>query len=152
MISKTFTYKDYDGNERTETFYFHLSKAELVTMEMAEPGGLRKKMENYLAAKDVPKIMEFFRDLIKRSYGEKANDGRRFVKSDDIFDAFSQTEAYSMLFMELITDDAAAEAFFTGIMPEDIQEEAKKNAEKIVDISNHSLDQKVIETTGSIKE
>ena len=38
MLKKTITYIDYDDNERTEDFYFNLSKAELLEMEWSVEG------------------------------------------------------------------------------------------------------------------
>ena len=111
MLKKTITYVDYNGNERTETedYYFNLSKAEIMEMEMSTTGGLAEMIQKIVAAQDAPAIIKVFKDLILKAYGEKSADGKRFIKSDEIRDAFSQTEAYSQLFMELATDaDAAA--------------------------------------------
>lgn len=117
MLKKTMTYTDYDGNERTEDFYFNLSKAEVTEMEMSHDGGLVKLIEKIVAEQDVKRIIEIFKDLILRSYGEKSADGKRFVKSQELRDSFAQTEAYSDLFMELATDAEAASAFVNGILP-----------------------------------
>ncbi len=47
-------------------------------------------------------------------------DGKRFVKSKEMAEAFSQTEAYSDLFMELSTNTDAAIEFAKGIMPAEL--------------------------------
>lgn len=112
------TYTDYDGNERTEDFYFNLTKAEVTEMEMSKTGGLVKVIEKIVAEQDAAKIIDIFKDLILRAYGEKSLDGRRFVKSQEIRESFAQTEAYSDLFMELATDATAATAFVNGITPQ----------------------------------
>lgn len=117
MLKKTITYTDYDGNERTEDFYFNLTKAEVAEMEMSYTGGMVKMLEKIVAEQDSKRIIEIFKDLILMSYGEKSPDGKRFVKSQEIRDSFSQTEAYSDLFMELATDAEAASAFVNGILP-----------------------------------
>lgn len=130
MLKKTIKYVDYDNNEREEDFYFNLSQAELTTMQMSEVGGLEKKLDNIVKAQDAPRIMEMFRDIIRRSYGVKSPDGRRFVKSEALSDEFEQTEAYSILFMELCTNAEAAAAFVQGILPKDLAEEVKKAAPK----------------------
>lgn len=117
MLTKTITYVDYDGNERTEKFYFNLTQAELVEMEVSATGGLTRYIEKILESKDGAKIMEIFKDLLFKAYGEKSPDGRRFIKSKDLSIAFSQTEAYNKLFMELCTDSKAAAAFVNGIIP-----------------------------------
>lgn len=125
MIKKTITYVDYDGTERTEDFYFNLTKAEVMAMEMGTTGGVKKMLEKIVAEKDNKRIVEVFQDIIKRSYGEKSPDGKRFIKTPEVVEAFTQTEAYSELFMELATNAQAAAAFINGIVPQGMVE---KNA------------------------
>lgn len=122
MLKKTITYTDYNGMERTEDFYFNLTKVELVKMEASVTGGLGEKLKRISAAKDGAAIMEVFEDLIKRSYGIKTADGG-FVKRQEYFDAFVSTEAYSNLFMELVTNDTEAANFVNGIIPADMRKQ-----------------------------
>lgn len=117
MFKKTVTYTDYDGVERTESFYFNLSEAEIVEMELGTEGGWRDRMQRIIDSKDAPTIMREFKKLIMLSYGIKSDDGRRFIKSDDISRDFIQTEAYNQIFMELVTDGKAAADFANGIAP-----------------------------------
>ena len=117
MLKKTITYTDYNDVERTEDFYFNLTKAELMEMEMGAVGGLSGMIEKIVSAKDSPAIIKVFKELVLKAYGEKSADGKRFIKSKEISDAFSQTEAYSQLFMELATDADAASKFVNGIAP-----------------------------------
>lgn len=117
MLKKTITYTDYNEVERTEDFYFNLTKAELMEMEMGAVGGLSGMIEKIVSAKDAPSIIKVFKELVLKAYGEKSADGRRFIKSKEISDAFAQTEAYSQLFMELATDADAASKFVNGIAP-----------------------------------
>lgn len=117
MLKKTITYTDYNGLERTEDFYFNLSKAEVMEMEMSTIGGIAETIQKIVQANEAPAIIKIFKDLILKAYGEKSPDGKRFVKSDDISAAFSQTEAYSQLFMELATDYNSAAQFVNGITP-----------------------------------
>ena len=117
MLKKTITYTDYNKVERTEDFYFNLTKAELMEMEMGAVGGLSGMIEKIVSAKDAPAIIKVFKELVLKAYGEKSADGKRFIKSKEISDAFSQTEAYSQLFMELATDADAASKFVNGIAP-----------------------------------
>lgn len=124
MLKKTITYTDYNGSELTEDFYFNLSKAEIMEMEMGTTGGLAEMITKIVAAQDAPAIIKVFKDLILRAYGEKSADGKRFIKSNELSTAFSQTEAYSQLFMELATDAEAAAAFVNGIIPADMAKEA----------------------------
>lgn len=117
MLKKTITYLDYNLAERTEDFYFNLTKAEIMELEMSTSGGLAEMIKKIVAAQDAPAIIKIFKDLILKAYGEKSPDGKRFIKSEEISTAFSQTEAYSQLFMELATDADAAAAFVNGIIP-----------------------------------
>lgn len=116
MLKKTITFIDYDGNERTEDHYFNLSKAEVIEMELGEAGGLSKTLEKIVAEQDNVKLMKYFKTIILKSYGEKTADGRRFIKSPELSEAFTQTEAYSELFMELMDSEKMAE-FVNGIIP-----------------------------------
>lgn len=117
MLKKTVTYVDYNGVERTEDFYFNLTKAEVAEMEMSVEGGFSKMLEEIIASKDNVRIVSLFKQMVLKAYGEKSADGRRFVKSEEISKAFSETEAYSEIFMELALNSDQAAAFVNGIMP-----------------------------------
>ena len=123
MLKKLITYTDYNGVERTEPFYFNLSKAELMEMELGVTGGMTEMLNKIIAAKDAPSLMKTFKEMIMKAYGVKSDDGKRLIKSEELSIAFTQTEAYSVLFMELITDDKAAADFVNGIIPNEIQAE-----------------------------
>lgn len=118
MYKKTISYTDYDGNERTEDFYFNLTEAEVAKLELSTPGGLTKMMQRIVQEQNGQQIIDTFEDLIARSYGVKSPDGRQFQKSPELVKAFTQTEAYSKLFMELATDADAASEFFNHIIPQ----------------------------------
>lgn len=126
MLKRELTYTDYNGVERTEPFYFNLTKAELMEMEMSTTGGLAEMIQRIVAAQDTPSIMKVFKELILKAYGEKSADGKRFIKSPELSEAFAQTEAYSELFMELATDADAATKFINAIVP--AMDEPKKIA------------------------
>lgn len=126
MLKKTITYTDYNGVERKEDFHFNLTKAEIMEMEMSTAGGLAEMINKVVDAKDTVSIIKVFKELILKAYGEKSADGKRFIKSQEISDAFAQTEAYSILFMELATDADAATKFVNGIVPADMAREAQK--------------------------
>lgn len=128
MLKKTVTYTDYNGVERTEDFYFNLTKAEITEMELSTAGGFAEMLQKVVAAQDAPSIIKVFKDLVLKAYGEKSPDGKRFMKSEEISTAFSQTEAYSQIFMEFATDSKAAAAFVNGIVPADMQADAAKLA------------------------
>jgi hypothetical protein len=129
MIAKTITYTDYNDVERTEKFYFNLSKAEVMEMEMSTSGGLAEMIQRVVAAQDQPAIIKIFKDLILKAYGVKSPDGRKFIKSEELSLDFAQTEAYSQLFMELATDAEKASEFVNGIVPADMAKQiAEHNA------------------------
>ena len=128
MLKKTITYTDYNGVERTEDKYFNLSKAEIMEMEMSTAGGFAEMVQGIVKAQDAPAIMKIFKDIILKSYGEKSPDGKRFIKSKELSDEYSQTEAYSDLFMELCTNAEASAAFINGIIPADVAEKAAAEA------------------------
>ena len=117
MLKKTITYTDYNEITHTETYYFNLSKAECMEMEMSTSGGLTEMINKIIETQDVPAIIKIFKDLILKAYGVKSPDGKRFIKSEELRTAFAQTEAYSVLFMELATNAEEAAAFVNGIMP-----------------------------------
>lgn len=117
MLKKTITYVDYNDNERTEDFYFNLTEAEAMEMELSITGGLTEMIKKIVAAQDMPALIKVFKDLILKAYGEKSPDGKRFIKSKEITESFSQTEAFSKLFMELATNAETAAAFVNGIAP-----------------------------------
>ena len=117
MLKKTITYTDYNGAERKEDFYFNLTKAEIMEMEMSISGGLTEMINRIVAAQDAPAIVKIFKQLVLKAYGIKSPDGKRFIKSEELATEFAQTEAYSQLFMELATDADAASAFVNGIVP-----------------------------------
>lgn len=127
MIKKTITYTDYNGVERKEDFYFNLTKAEIMEMEMSTKGGLAEMIQRIVAAQDQPAIIKIFKDLIVKAYGVKSLDGKRFIKNDDVLDEFVQSEAFSQLFMELATDADAASKFVNGIVPADMAKQIAAN-------------------------
>ncbi len=117
MLKKTIAYTDYNGTPRKEDFYFNLTQAEVTELEVSVEGGLVEMINRIVAAQNGKVIIETFKDIILRAYGEKSPDGRRFIKNQEVRDAFAQTEAYSNLFMELATDAKAASEFVNGIVP-----------------------------------
>lgn len=132
MLKKTIKYNDYNGAEREDTFFFNLTQAEITEMELSTEGGLATRIKAIVEAKNTPEIIKIFKKLILQAYGEKSSDGKRFRKTNDNGIAlsleFSETEAYSKLFMELSTDDAAAAEFVNGIIPESLDKDEVKKA------------------------
>ena len=139
MLKKTINYTDFNGVERTENFYFNLTKAELMEMEMGTVGGMREMLRTIVEKQDIPKIIETIKMLIMKSYGEKSPDGRRFIKSSELSNAFAQTEAFSELYMELISNADETAAFVNGIVPFDVAANANNEAKKTDEPGNVSL-------------
>ena len=130
MYTKTIEYTDFNGEKRKEDFLFNLTKSELTRMQLGVAGGFDEKLRKIMNKQDGPAIMEFFEDLITLAYGEKSDDGKRFIKSPEMVEAFKQSAAYDVLYMELLTDDKAAADFTNGIIPAEVAEAvAKKQAE-----------------------
>lgn len=117
MLKETITYTDYNDVERKEDFYFNLTKAELMEMEIGTTGGYAKMLQKIIDAKDTASLIKIFKELVLKSYGQKSDDGKRFIKTDELSEEFKQTEAYSELFMKLATDADAAIKFVNGIIP-----------------------------------
>lgn len=134
MISEKIKYYDYDGNEREETFWFNLSKAECMELELSADGGMEKLINKIVSEQDNKKMIEIFKEIILKSYGEKSSDGKYFRKSPDISDRFASTEAYSELFMKLATDADYATKFINGILPD-----VPKNLEKASTLMNNVI-------------
>ena len=131
MLKKTIKYTDYNGVERTEDFYFNLNKAEIMEMQLTTVGGLDAYLKKIISAQDMPTLMRIFKDLILKSYGVKSDDGRRFIKNEKLREEFEQTEAYSILYMELSTDAESAAAFVNGIIPADVAKQLPKDPNEI---------------------
>lgn len=132
MLTLPFTYEDFDGNSVTETFYFNLSKTELLNLEHSVDGGLSQMYQNIVASQDAGSLIKEFQKLILASYGTKSEDGKRFIKTEQQTKEFEQTAAYDALFIRLAQDDAFAADFFIGVMPKDFRgfvEEARATVE-----------------------
>lgn len=116
MTKKTITFTDLNGISRTEDHYFNLSKPEILKMQTSVKGGYDVQLRSIAANLDGGQIMEFFEEFISKSYGIKSDDGRRFMKSEEITRSFMETPAYEVLFEELITNDKAASDFVNAVM------------------------------------
>lgn len=126
MYKRTIKYTDFNGNERVEDFYFHFSKAELAEMEFSITGGMQQMIEKVTQTQDFPALIKIWKEWILKSYGEKSADGKRFIKSKEMAEAFSQTEAYSQLFLEFANDDEKAAEFLKGVLPSDMREQVEQ--------------------------
>lgn len=132
MLKKTITYTDWNGVERTEDFYFNLSRVELVELEFSiGPGkSLSDSIKSLMNANDMGTVIKLIKDIILTSYGEKSPDGKRFIKNQEIRDSFEQNPAFDVLYMDLATNAEATAEFVAGIIPAAIRSELGDNPEK----------------------
>lgn len=128
MLKKTITYTDFSGNTRTEDFYFNLTKAEVIEMELTSPGGYVEMLNRIVNSGDPAIIMKTFKEIITKSYGVKSPDGRTMVKTEAALQDFMATEAYSDLYLELCTNADSAAAFIEAVLPKDLKTAADKIA------------------------
>lgn len=126
MLKKQVTYKDYDGNDKTTTLYFHLNKFEWLELETYTKGGLIENLKHAIETGNAKKTIDILKKIILRSYGEKDPETGSFEKSDDIAIRFSKTDAFSELFYELAYNEEAAQSFFMGLIPVELRAEAEK--------------------------
>lgn len=125
MLKKTITYTDFNGQERKDDFYFHMSKAELVEMSVSETGGLEVFIRKIIATDNYKEMVRLMKEVILKAYGEKSDDGKSFVKTPEKTAAFAQSEAYSILFMELFDSKKFAD-FVNALIPANMREELEK--------------------------
>ena len=139
MLKKTIKYTDYDGNVREEDFYFNLNKSELIELSVSKDGGIETVLTRLIKQQNVKEILEIIQKLILKAYGEKSDDGKVLLKSDEISQRFKCTEAYNELFCDLAEDSKKALEFIHGLIPKDVLEkmiEAEKNQPQITDAQN----------------
>lgn len=130
MLKKVVKYKNFFGVDKEKTLYFDLTKSELMTMALSVEGGLENVLRNILETDDMPSIIKNFEEILLRSYGEKSEDGERFMKGDDISRKFKESPAYDEIFMELITDEKKAADFINAVFPKDLDEYVEKIAQR----------------------
>lgn len=144
MLKKTIKYTDYNGVERNEDFYFNLTKAEIMEMQMGTTGGFADYIAALVKTQNMPEIVRIFKDIVLKAYGEKSQDGKRFIKTDDnghsLAKAFSETEAFSILYMELATDSKEAAKFINGIVPQDMEISEEKQQEVMKELFGEGAD------------
>lgn len=121
MISKKITFENFDGETVTETHYFNLTAAEIAEMEVSKDGGLSAYLKQIVEAENVRRVLEVFKEIVSRSYGERSEDGKRFHKNKEIAESFCTTEAYSAMFVEFISDADAFAKFVSALMPKSVR-------------------------------
>lgn len=125
MLKRTITYTDFDDNVVSEVHYFNISNSELIELNVQYEGGAQAFFQRIVEAQDGKAIIEQFKKLILFTYGQKSEDGKRFVKSDALREEFSQTSAFDALFMDLATNTESAAQFVNGVIPKDLAAKVK---------------------------
>lgn len=126
MLKRDITYEDFNGDTITESFYFNLTRTEVIELEVGYEGGLEAALKRIVAAENREQLVKEFKKIVLLSYGVKSEDGKRFIKSDELRAEFSQTAAFDVLFMDLATNDDSASTFVKGILPKDMAREVEK--------------------------
>lgn len=123
MLRYPIKYTNFNDEEVEEVLYFNLSEPELIEMEVSLDGGLGAMIKRIVEANDGAGIIKQFKDFILLSYGLRSDDGKRFIKNDEVRAEFAQTAAYAQLFMDLATDAGKAAKFIQGVVPKKFQGE-----------------------------
>ena len=126
MLKRTITYEDFNGESASEIFYFNFTKTELLRLEVSYDGGMFGFLQRIVESESQKELFAEFEKIILLAYGTKSDDGKQFIKNDQLREEFSQTAAYDALFQELTTDEGAAATFIEGVMPKDMREEIAK--------------------------
>jgi hypothetical protein len=129
MLKKEITYEDFNGDTVTETFYFNIGKTELMELEVERKEGMEAWLKTIADADDRKTMLAEFKRIILLAYGQKSPDGKRFIKTPELREEFSQTAAFEALFMSMITDEGVASSFIIGALPRDLGREAEKRVE-----------------------
>lgn len=137
MLREEITYEDFNGDQVTDVFYFNLTQSELLDMEVSATGGLDAMVNRIVEARDAKSLLEVFKELVLKAYGVKSEDGKRFIKNDELRKEFVQSAAYDKLFVELATDDRKAIAWLSGVLPKGMAGDIEK-AEKEFRAKNQS--------------
>ena len=117
MFSDKITYEDFNGNTEAEEVFFNISKMESLELEASYPGGYANYLQQVAESEDVAKILEAFKDIVKKAYGVKSEDGKRFVKSEEEFKKFEESPVYDEFMIKLMTEENYALDFVLGVMP-----------------------------------
>lgn len=134
MLKKTVTYKNiFTDEDETKDLYFHLSKAELIEMELSVKGGLEDQLKEIISTEEISIIYPEFKKWVLLAYGERSSDGKTFIKSEEISQAFTQTEAYSEFLLWLMSDTSSLIEFINGIVPGGLTEDQISEAKKLVE-------------------
>lgn len=123
MLIRPITYEDFNENEVTETFHFHLAKSEIIDLEVEYKQGYREMIEEIIKTDDRKELVAQFKKIILLTYGVRSEDGKSFIKDEELTKKFAQSAAFESLYMEFLTKDGTAIEFLTGVLPRDLRRE-----------------------------
>lgn len=138
MLRREIKYKNFDDEEVSDVYYFNISKSELVELEVEFKQGFGSMMQQIIDEKDSHEIIKYFKRIVLMAYGKKSDDGKRFIKNDQLREEFTQTPAYDALFMELATDAEKAAEFIRGALPKDMRADFDKGAAEVTEVKSNS--------------
>ena len=120
MLKKTVTYENFNGEQVTKDLYFNLTKKELIDLQVSKDGGLDAYIKKITEEEDKKAMIQLLDSIILAAYGQKSEDGERFIKNKELIDAFVSSMAYDTLIDELFTVEGASLQFMMGLLPKDI--------------------------------
>jgi hypothetical protein len=126
MLKLPTTYEDYNGVTHTEDFYFNITKPELIELEVEYKMGFQEHLQAIIETEDRKQLIAEFKRILTMTYGQKTPDGKRFIKNDELTEAFTQHPAYPVIYMLLATDYNYAADFIAGIVPKDMSGDVRK--------------------------
>lgn len=148
MFETPITYTDLNGDEQTETYAFHLTKENVVDLNVSPKGGLENYLQEIIASEDGAAVMENLRAIVRMAVGRRSEDGKRFEKDPVYASQFMQSEAYSELFFRLVSDAEFAAEFINKTMPSGMKkqlEDTKKtySDEELLSMSDEQFEKVV---------
>lgn len=153
MFVKKITFTNYLGIEKTKECHFQLTKTELGEIAFSMKGGFIANIQRMMDDLDEPELLKNFKKIIFMSYGEISPDGDRFMKSEEISRAFSETPAYDILMQELQSNEEMFSEFMHNIIPPDLAESLpeKFDSKSLSELLNSSTEAKPIEVIGNVE-
>lgn len=129
MQKLTVQFENFDGETVTEDLYFHLNIKELQDMENWDVP-LTQRIAKLTKTEDGKEAFELMRDIVEAAYGERSEDGKRFVKNPEVLKNFTEGLAYDEVIIKFIDGSTDLGKFIEGLLPKKVFELAKKNTKE----------------------
>jgi hypothetical protein len=111
MFKHNIDYVDFNGTERNEDFYFHLSSVEVTRLEAEIGRDLNTHIKELTANQDMKTLLDFLERILLGAYGRKTSDGKSFIKNKDLRTEFEYSNAYAEIFEQMLTNPDLAKKF-----------------------------------------